>query len=111
MTPNSLRTLSGIYIYIFSLFHTWWSLAKECTTEVTTQDERRIDAFWRTIITDMGLSRRKATPGQEGNQFRFSMSKTIFSAFEPEDKTDDDKKSLLERVKGAWVALKNKLRK
>ena len=70
---------------IFPLFHTWWSLAKECTTEVTTQGERRIDAFWRTIITDMGSSRRKATPELEGNQFRYWMGKTNYSAFEPED--------------------------
>ena len=76
--PESLERL-------FSLFHTWWSLAKECTTEVTTQDERRIDAFWRTIITDMGSSRRRATPEQEGNQFRFWMSKTNHSAFEARD--------------------------
>ena len=70
----------------FTLFHKWWSLAKECTTELTTQDERRIDAFWRTIITDMGLSRRKATPQQEGNQFRSWMSKTNDSAFISDDR-------------------------
>ena len=70
---------------MFSQFYTWWPLAKDCTPEVTTQGERRIDAFWSTIITDMGLSGRKATPDEEGNQFRLWMRKTNYSAFEPED--------------------------
>lgn len=70
---------------MFSLFYTWWPLAKKCTPEVTAYGERRIDAFWRTLITDMGLSRRKATPEKEGNQFRLWMRKTNYSAFDPED--------------------------
>ena len=77
-TPESQKRM-------FSLFYTWWSLAKKCTMEMTTQDERRIDAFWRTIITDMGLYRQKATPEKEGNQFRLWMRKTNYSAFEAED--------------------------
>ena len=70
---------------MFSLFYTWWPLAKDRTPEVTAHGERRIDSFWRTIITDMGLSGRKATPDKEGSQFRLWMRKTNYSAFEPQD--------------------------
>lgn len=70
---------------MFTQFYTWWPLAKERTPEVTAHGERRIDAFWRTLINDMGLTRQKATPEKEGNQFRLWMRKTNYSAFEPED--------------------------
>ena len=70
---------------MFTQSYTWWPLAKERTPEVTAHGERRIDAFWRTLITDMGLTRRKATPEKEGNQFRIWMRKINYSAFEPED--------------------------
>ena len=71
--------------HMFTQSYTWWPLAKEHTPEVTAHGERRIDAFWRTLITDMGLIRRKATPEKEGNQFRMWMRITNYSAFEPED--------------------------
>lgn len=71
--------------HMFTPFYTWWPLAKKFTPEVTAQGERRIDTFWRTLITDMGLTRRKATPEKEGNQFRLGMRKINYSAFDPED--------------------------
>ena len=71
--------------HMFMQSYTWWPLAKERTPERTAHGERRIDAFWRTLITDMGLTRRKPTPEKEGNQFRIWMRQTNYSAFEPED--------------------------
>ncbi|KAK3174418.1 hypothetical protein OEA41_001664 [Lepraria neglecta] len=70
---------------MFSLFNEWWPLAEKCTLEATVAGERRIDAFWRTLITDMTLRSQKATQGIEGAQFRLWMRKTNRSAFELQD--------------------------
>jgi hypothetical protein len=71
---------------MFSVFKTWWPLAKHHTSEISAAGERRIDAFWRTIITDMKSSMwLKATQDEEGAQFRRWMTVHDPSAFEPAD--------------------------
>ena len=81
---------------MFSLFQTWWPLAKAHTPDFTFNPtptpnnsgdgggERRFDAFWRTIITDMNSFSQKADPDVEGAQFRSWMALPS-TAFEPED--------------------------
>ena len=79
---------------MFSLFQRWWPLAKAHTPDVTPTPnnsgdvggggERRFDAFWRTIITDMNSFSQKADPDVEGAQFRSWMALPS-TAFEPED--------------------------
>ena len=76
---------------MFSLFQRWWPLAKAHTPDFTPipnnsggGGERRFDAFWRTIITDMNSFSQKTDPDVEGAQFRSWMALPS-TAFEPED--------------------------
>ena len=55
---------------MFTHFQTWWRLARTHTPDFTPSGERRFDAFWRTIITDMNGFCQKATQSEEGAQFR-----------------------------------------
>lgn len=77
-TPDTLKRM-------FTLFHDWWPLAKTHTPASTVDGERRADAFWRTIITDMNSFAQKATRSVEGAQFRLWMASSSPAAFEPED--------------------------
>lgn len=70
---------------MFTLFQDWWPLAKTHTPASTTDGERRADAFWRTIITDMNTFAKKATRSVEGAQFRLWMASSSSASFEPED--------------------------
>ena len=70
---------------MFSLFNEWWPLVEKCIPEVTVNGDRRIDAFWRTIITDMDMRSQKATQEKEGAQFRLWMRKTNPSTFDLQD--------------------------
>ncbi len=67
------------------LIQSWWPLAKSQTPDITTAGERRFDAFWRTIVTDMNMFCRKAQTDEEGAQFRRWMNKFDASAFDQED--------------------------
>ena len=69
---------------MFSLFRTWWPLARTHTPDFTPSGERRFDAFWRTVITDMNNFSQKATQSEEGAKFRSWMA-VPSTAFEPED--------------------------
>lgn len=77
-TPVTLKRM-------FTLFQDWWPLAKNHTPAFTADGERRADAFWRTIITDMNSFAQKATRSVEGAQFRLWMGLSSPAAFEPED--------------------------
>ena len=83
-TPETLKRM-------FSLFRTWWPLARTHTPDFTPSGERRFDAFWRTVITDMNSFGQKATQSEEGAQFRSWMA-VPSTAYEPE-----------ELVAGSWV--------
>ena len=84
-TPATLQKM-------FSLFQTWWPLAKAHTPDFTPTPnnsggggrERRFDAFWRTIVTDLNSFAQRADPDVEGAQFRSWMALPS-TAFEPED--------------------------
>ena len=69
---------------MFTLFKEWWPLAQTNTPESTSSGERRANAFWRTIVTDMDSFSQKATQSVEGAQFRSWMALPS-TAFEPED--------------------------
>lgn len=77
-TPVTLKRM-------FTLFQDWWPLAKTHTPALTADGERRADAFWRTIITDMNTFAQKATRSVEGAQFRLWMTLSSAASFEPED--------------------------
>ena len=72
---------------MFWLFKTWWPLAKSHLPKITVDGERRIDAFWRTIIMDMNSLdySQKARQEEEGAQFMLWMAEWNPSIFEPED--------------------------
>lgn len=76
-TPDTQKSM-------FTLFQTRWRLARTPTPDFTPSGERRFDAFWRTIITDMNSFCQKATQSEEGTQFRPWMA-VPSTAFEPED--------------------------
>lgn len=69
---------------MFTLFQTWWRLARIRTPDFTPSGERRFDTFWRTIITNINSFCQKATQSEEGAEFRSWMA-VQFTAFEPED--------------------------
>ena len=82
-TPATLQRM-------FSLFKTWWPVAKSHTPDSAPGGERRLDAFWRTIVTDMNHFCQKATQGEEGAQYRRWMASWDPTAFEPGDLADGD---------------------
>ncbi len=59
---------------MFTLFKEWWPLAKSHTPEFTPNSEHRVDAFWRTISTDMNSFCQKATKSEESAKFPSRMA-------------------------------------